>query len=172
MGEPVRADANGGKQVAPPTRDPLPDGPPSPKRKTGRPSKIEKAAEEKAQLEAEVAQRETEATELAAIAGEALAIPFRLLAERRGEHWALSDTEKGQFSLAVSRIVVKYLPGFLLKYKEEAAFILISVAIFAPRLGKDKQLAAERSGTVRGDGHPRLREDDAGESHRRPAVAG
>lgn len=179
MGETVRGsegrEAEGGRLI-PPTPDPLPAGPP--RKKGGRPSKVEKAAEEKAALEAAAAQRETEAQELSVIAGEALAIPFSIVAERRGAHWALSVAEKEQFSLAVSRIVVKYLPGLLLKYKEEAALLLISVAVIVPRFRQDKEIKAERerererSGALRGDGHPGLRENDASEEPRRTAVAG
>jgi hypothetical protein len=135
----------------------------------GRPTKLDKAAVEKATLETESAQRETEAAELATIATEALAIPFALVAERRGEHWALSTKEKDQFSLAVSRVVVKYLPGLLLKYKEETALVLIAASIFIPRIREDKRRAAERSGAIRRDGDSGVRENDTGEGPvRRP----
>jgi hypothetical protein len=172
VGESVRAGTERGG-VTPPTPDPLPDGPPVEKRKAGRPSKLDKAAEEKATLVAESAQRETEAVELATIATEALAIPFALVAERRGEHWALSDKEKDQFSLAVSRVVVKYLPGMLLKYKEETALVLIAASIFIPRLREDKSLAAaERGRVIRRDGDSGMRQDDTGEVDPRAARAG
>ncbi len=98
-----------------------------------------------------------------------LALPFTIVAGRRGAHWELSDVERGQFSLAVSRVIVKYLPGILAKYKAEALLVLVSATIVVPRIRKDMELKAERerSAKLRGDGDTRLRED-----HARPVASG
>jgi hypothetical protein len=102
-------------------------------------------------------------------------IPFDMLADWRGEHWRLTPKQGGDLSLAVCRVVVKYLPGFLMKYKEEFALIFVSAAIIGPRIVKDRELAAERQagiGTVRGDGDPGERENDVSQAAGRNRLAG
>ncbi len=175
----VRSEGNDGTPgVGPPTPDPLPEGPPpSLKRRSkgGRPSNEQRAADEKAQLATDSAEREREAQEISILASAALSLPFDFVAARRGDHWKLSDTERDQFGLAVSRVLVKWLPGLLLRFKDEAALVIVTAMIFVKRVREDQRLASERereperkpetgSGALRGDGLPGERKNDLSEA--------
>ena len=156
-----------------PTPDPLPAGPPKPKKdKGGRPTKASIAENEREELAAATRQREAESKELAPLLSEILTCPFDVVAARRGDHWKLTSKERDQFSLATSRLCVKYLPGFFLRFKEEAMFLLLGVAIIMPRIREDRELARERDGMPRGDRNPGERQDNAGQVSPRAAGVG
>lgn len=157
---PPEVAAGGTGSLSPPTRDPMPDGAPKSKR-TGRPkgTKAEKEAakeaETLAEVEANALQLEADAVELSVVAGEMLRLPFSYVATRRGEHWRLSGEESSEFSIAVCRVIVKYLPDIVAKYKVEAFLVLTTASIVGPRIRKDIDLAAERKRA----GSPKLRGD-------------
>lgn len=163
MGRGRSAEGEAGR-VKPPTGDPLQDTPPKPKR--GRKTVEAKKIEEKLAAEKAYADRELQSKELALLAVEAVSLPFSLLAKRRGAHWALTSTEEHDVSLAISRVVVKYLPALLLRYKEEAGLLLVGIAIMVPRLKRDSELAAAvkaakaGSATVRDHGTSGIGEDN------------
>lgn len=124
-----------------------------------------KEAETLAEVEASALKLEADAVELSVVATEMLRAPFSILATRRGEHWALTDEEAADFSLATSRVIVKYLPTIIAQYKVEAFFLLALVGIVGPRVRKDMDLTAERkragSTKLRGDRPAGVGEVDA-----------
>lgn len=106
--------------------------PPKSKNKGGRPTKAQ--AEEKAQAELAL-QRQSWHNEAKAnlpIAREVVAIPFDMLAKRRGAHWKLSDAERDRIAMAAGVLVAKWLPDIAKQYQEELAFgVLLGAAIVA-----------------------------------------
>jgi hypothetical protein len=174
-GEDVQGDGKSlGKalRLEPPTRDPIPDGPPKPKRGRGAPSKAERAEREAADRAAAAAALEQEAQFLIPLLVGFVVLPFDAIAVRRGNHWKLSPAERDAFTEATARIAVKYLPAFLLNYKEELAFLLILGGIVTCRIQKDTELDADRSRQLRGDGNPGERQNDASEAPSRSPHAG
>jgi hypothetical protein len=99
-------------------------------------------------------------------------LPFDAIAVRRGDHWKLSPAERDAFTEAVARIAAKYLPSFLLQYKEELAFLLILGGIVTCRIQKDTELDADRSRQLRSDGNPGVGENDVGKTASRSPHAG
>ena len=159
-------------RLDPPTRDPIPDGPPQPKAKRGAPSKADKAERERVATQELVAQREMDAKSLVPYVGPLLAWPFEAMADKRGEHWRLQDKKRDELSFAALCVLLKYLPGFLLMYKEELMLLVVVGTIVAPRVAKDKELAADRSRKLRGDGDSGQRKDDTRKEAGRNPLAG
>jgi hypothetical protein len=75
-----------------------------------------------------------------------LSFGFDYIAERRGEHWKLTEQENKQISLLSSRVANKYLPEWLAKFGDEIALSTLLGFCLLSRLRIDSQIALERKG--------------------------
>ena len=72
-----------------------------------------------------------------------LQITFGLLAAKRGPHWKLSDLEAVEAARAYGDVIDKYWPDAAIG--PEAAAVLVTLAVFGPRVMQDKKLEAEKA---------------------------
>lgn len=77
------------------------------------------------------------------LSGLLLLVCNKLIAPRRGKHWALSNGEAEAVGDAAGAVLDKYFPGFHMG--PEGALVAVSLAVFAPRLMLDKALQAEEA---------------------------
>ena len=131
---------NGQGVERPPTTDPLIEPPPNEKRR-GRPKKTPEQREADA-----LAQQRKEWQERgranAPLWEEIVSIPFDMAADRRFPFWRLRDDEKKRIAVALSTVIEKRLPDFMLSWQEEIALGVMLGAAFITRY---KQDAAERA---------------------------
>ncbi len=152
--------------------DPIKEGPPVKKRGRGAPSKIEKDAKALADAEKIAADRERDAKILVPYVKPLFAWPFEVMADKRGDHWRLTDENQDKLSYAGLVVLLKYLPGFMIQFKEEIMLLVVAGTIIATRVAEDKKLAASRSAKLRGDGDSGVGKDDPREEAGRNPLAG
>lgn len=76
---------------------------------------------------------------------EMLQEPFAVVAEKRGDHWLLTDEQAKRLCMATARVVAKYLPeDWLDRFGEEIGLALVIGITFWPKVKKERQLIAER----------------------------
>lgn len=75
---------------------------------------------------------------------------FGARARQAGPHWNLTDPEKDKLTPPVSRLAAKwaprvaaFIPGVLVRFKEEAALCMVLASMIYARAKVDQQLAAE-----------------------------
>lgn len=74
------------------------------------------------------------------IIAEAVAIPFRVIARKRGPHWALDEAEKMDLGAAVTEVMIAYLPPDLAKHFPLVWLGASLSAIVAKRLERDTEI--------------------------------
>lgn len=73
----------------------------------------------------------------------------QVIAPRRGEHWAMTDAECAALGEAYGDLLEKYFPE--LKVGPEVAAIVVSVAVFGPRIGQDVVIARKAAKAAKAD---------------------
>jgi len=80
------------------------------------------------------------------VMAQAVAVPFKLIARRRGPHWELDEAEKLELGEAVTECMIAYLPDDVAKHFPLIYLGASLAAIVSKRLeGDEKVLVLERA---------------------------
>lgn len=89
------------------------------------------------------AANDPEAMDTGELCASLLSIGFGLVASRRGDHWALNESEATETGNAIGAVLDKYFPD-LASQGVEVTAVMTCAMVLTPRLMADKQLAAQR----------------------------
>jgi hypothetical protein len=71
---------------------------------------------------------------------EIVALPFELIANRKGNHWRLQKQEKEQIGILANKVLNKYAPSWFAQYGEEIALATVLGMVLVVRVMEDIKL--------------------------------
>lgn len=149
-----------GAPAAPPTADPLQDGPPEKKQRKGRKPKALRDQEAVDALQKQRADIQVRAKVSAPFVEELISWPFDIVASKRGPFWTLQKPERERLAFCIAVVMEKWLPDFMLKYGEEIALGAVFAGVVIGRVREDRRVHP-RVKRPRGDGSAEERQDNA-----------